>query len=96
MEDLPGQNLFQYVDEDGELKAVTSADVNEYLRESMPGGDLSFPSIPQTLTYGQEDGILGPPVRFRRAPPIRAFAGDSPRKAAHPRRLCGSGRRQDG
>ncbi|MDB5508706.1 MAG: topoisomerase [Hyphomicrobiales bacterium] len=32
-QDLPGQNLFQYLDEDGERQAVTSADVNEYLRE---------------------------------------------------------------
>ena len=31
--DLPGQELFQYVDEDGERHAVDSADVNEYLRE---------------------------------------------------------------
>ncbi|MBX9739273.1 MAG: DNA topoisomerase IB [Beijerinckiaceae bacterium] len=32
-QDLPGQNLFQYVDEDGARQAVTSADVNDYLRE---------------------------------------------------------------
>lgn len=35
MQDLPGQNLFKYTDEDGELHAVGSADVNEYLRETM-------------------------------------------------------------
>jgi DNA topoisomerase-1 len=33
MRDLPGQDLFQYVDEDGSTHAVGSADVNEYLRE---------------------------------------------------------------
>jgi DNA topoisomerase-1 len=32
-QDLPGQELFQYLDEGGELKDVGSADVNEYLRE---------------------------------------------------------------
>ena len=32
-QDLPGQHLFQYVDDEGERQAVTSADVNEYLRE---------------------------------------------------------------
>ena len=32
-QDLPGQDLFQYVDEDGEVQDVTSQDVNEYLRE---------------------------------------------------------------
>jgi DNA topoisomerase-1 len=32
-QDLPGQDLFQYVDEDGDVQDVTSQDVNEYLRE---------------------------------------------------------------
>ena len=31
--DLPGQELFQFIDENGERRAVDSADVNEYLRE---------------------------------------------------------------
>ena len=33
LQDLPGQELFQYVDEDGKLRDVTSQDVNAYLRE---------------------------------------------------------------
>jgi DNA topoisomerase-1 len=32
-QELPGQHLFQYLDEDGERQAVDSADVNEYLQE---------------------------------------------------------------
>jgi DNA topoisomerase I len=32
-QELPGQHLFQYIDEDGERQAVDSADVNEYLQE---------------------------------------------------------------
>lgn len=32
-QDLPGQDLFQYLDEDGEVRDVTSTDVNEYLHE---------------------------------------------------------------
>jgi DNA topoisomerase-1 len=32
-QDLPGQQLFQYVDEEGERRTVESADVNTYLRE---------------------------------------------------------------
>lgn len=32
-QDLPGQDLFQYVEENGEVRDVTSQDVNEYLRE---------------------------------------------------------------
>jgi DNA topoisomerase I len=31
--DLPGQELFQYLDEDDNPKAIDSSDVNEYLRE---------------------------------------------------------------
>lgn len=31
--DLPGQELFQYVDSDGITRAIDSSDVNEYLRE---------------------------------------------------------------
>jgi DNA topoisomerase-1 len=33
LQDLPGQDIFQYVDEEGEVRDVTSQDVNEYLRE---------------------------------------------------------------
>jgi len=35
MEDLPGQHLFQYVGEDGEVHPVGSAEVNDYLCETM-------------------------------------------------------------
>jgi DNA topoisomerase-1 len=33
LQDLPGQELFQYVDDEGEPRNVTSQDVNDYLRE---------------------------------------------------------------
>ncbi|HKR87515.1 MAG TPA: DNA topoisomerase IB [Phenylobacterium sp.] len=39
-QDLPGQQLFQYLDEDGARHAVESADVNAYIREAM-GEDFS-------------------------------------------------------
>ncbi len=39
-QELPGQMLFQYVNGDGEPQAVTSADVNEYLRD-VSGGDFT-------------------------------------------------------
>jgi DNA topoisomerase I len=32
-QELPGQELFQYLDDDGEVRDVNSSDVNEYLRE---------------------------------------------------------------
>jgi DNA topoisomerase-1 len=39
-QDLPGQELFQYVDDDGVVRDVTSDDVNDYLRE-ISGGDFT-------------------------------------------------------
>ncbi len=33
VQELPGQQLFQYIDRDGVMRGVTSGDVNEYLRE---------------------------------------------------------------
>ncbi|WP_337189246.1 DNA topoisomerase IB [Phenylobacterium sp.] len=39
-QDLPGQRLFQYVDEDGGRHAVESGDVNAYIRDAM-GQDFS-------------------------------------------------------
>jgi DNA topoisomerase-1 len=38
--DLPGQELFQYVDETGTLRPIDSADVNDYLR-AIAGEDFS-------------------------------------------------------
>ena len=32
-QDLPGQHLFSFVDEDGEPRPVTSSDVNDYIRD---------------------------------------------------------------
>ncbi len=39
-QELPGQMLFQFVNGDGEPQAVTSADVNNYIREAS-GGDFT-------------------------------------------------------
>lgn len=39
-QELPGQRLFQYRDEEGELREVTSSDVNAYLRE-VTGRDIT-------------------------------------------------------
>jgi hypothetical protein len=33
LQELPGQDLFKYADDDGELRSIGSADVNEYLRQ---------------------------------------------------------------
>jgi DNA topoisomerase-1 len=39
-QDLPGQELFQYIDEDGTRQGVTSSDINDYLRE-VTGHDIT-------------------------------------------------------
>ncbi|MEZ5817691.1 MAG: DNA topoisomerase IB [Hyphomicrobiaceae bacterium] len=39
-QDLPGQELFEYVDDDGAIRDVTSSDVNDYLRE-ITGEDIT-------------------------------------------------------
>ena len=39
-QELPGQELFQYVDEQGEVRDVASDDVNAYIREAS-GGDFT-------------------------------------------------------
>jgi len=40
-QELPGQHLFQYIDEAGERQSVESADVNAYLREISGGADIT-------------------------------------------------------
>jgi len=40
LQDLSGQDLFQYVDHDGKVRDITSQDVNDYLRE-ITGEDFS-------------------------------------------------------
>jgi DNA topoisomerase-1 len=40
-QDLPGQDLLQYVDEDGEVRDVRSEDVNAYLRDASGGEDVT-------------------------------------------------------
>jgi DNA topoisomerase-1 len=40
VQELPGQHLFQYLDETGERRQVTSQDVNDYIREAA-GSEMS-------------------------------------------------------
>jgi DNA topoisomerase I len=43
-QELPGQELFQYVDEDGDVHNIASDDVNVYLREAT-GGDFTAKDV---------------------------------------------------
>lgn len=40
VQDLPGQRLFEYTDDEGERRALSSEDVNEYIRE-VSGADVT-------------------------------------------------------
>ena len=40
-QDLPGQELFQYLDDDGEPRPISSEDVNDYLREAAGSEEFS-------------------------------------------------------
>ena len=77
-QELPGQELFQYVDEDGDVQDVASDDVNAYLREAS-GGDftakdfrtwagtvLAYRALRALAARGRANG---PPERRRGDPP---------------------------
>jgi DNA topoisomerase-1 len=60
-QDLPGQTLFQYLDDSGRVKTVSSADVNRYLRR-IAGGEFTakdFRTWAGTLTAAQALDELG-------------------------------------
>ena len=40
-QELPGQDLFQYIDDEGEARALRSEDVNDYLRDAAGTDDVS-------------------------------------------------------
>jgi DNA topoisomerase I len=69
-QDLPGQELFQYVDDDGERRAVDSEDVNDYLREAS-GGDFTAKDF---RTWA---GTVAAAMELREAEP---FASDAEAK----------------
>jgi DNA topoisomerase I len=62
LEQLPGQELFRYRDDDGELRTITSDDVNAYLRE-VAGQDLTakdFRTWAGTVLAARALAQLGP------------------------------------
>jgi DNA topoisomerase-1 len=61
-QDLPGQSLFQYLDDDGEPRTIDSGDVNDYLRE-IAGDDFTakdFRTWAGTLIAARALRDLGP------------------------------------
>jgi DNA topoisomerase-1 len=69
LEDLPGEELFTYVGEEGDVRAVESSDVNDYIREAA-GGDFSakdFRTWVGTVFAACKLRELGPPESDRHA-----------------------------
>lgn len=61
-QDIPGQELFQYLDDDGQHQPIDSGDVNDYLRE-ITGLDFTakdFRTWAGTVLAAQELDELGP------------------------------------
>lgn len=61
-QDLPGEELFQYLDDDGRVVDITSGDVNEYLR-SVTGGSFTakdFRTWGGSVTAAEALVALGP------------------------------------
>jgi DNA topoisomerase I len=67
--DLPGQELFQYVEEDGQRRSIGSADVNDYVRETA-GGEFTakdFRTWAGTVVAAKTLAAAGPPRSKRQA-----------------------------
>jgi DNA topoisomerase I len=69
VQDIPGHELFQYIDSEGNRQAVTSGDVNEYLREITEGEVTAknFRTWAGTILAAQELRRLGPASTLKEA-----------------------------
>ena len=75
IQQLPGQALFQYRDDEGTLQPVGSGDVNDYLRDAM-GDDFTAKDF---RTWG---GTLAAFQRFAGTPLPEPVRGDAPSETA--------------
>lgn len=76
--EIPGQELFQYVDEDGEPRPIESADVNDYLRE-IGGEDFTakdFRTWAGTILAARflREMVAKPETRGKKKALVRAIA----------------------
>lgn len=75
IQQLPGQSLFQYRDDDGNVRAVDSGEVNDYLREAL-GENFTAKNF---RTWG---GTLAAFQRFAATPLPEPSRGDTPSERA--------------
>jgi DNA topoisomerase-1 len=90
-EELPGQMLFQYVDESGERRTVTSDDVNSYLQETT-GEDFTAKDFRTWAGTVLAAGALRDLARFQSESEARhnvvAAIDGVARKLGHTRAIC--------
>ena len=90
-EELPGQNLFQYIDAAGERRTVTSDDVNEYLREAS-GADYTAKDFrtwaATVLALGALRGAAGFENEAEARKNVIAAIDEVARRLGHTRAVC--------
>ena len=84
VQDLPGQQLFQYLDEDGNSHSVGSAEVNAYIRDAM-GDDFTakhfrtWSASVIALEHVVVSAASGMPVKLAELlQPVAAALGNTP------------------
>ena len=91
LQDLPGQQLFQYVDEEGRRQSVDSGDVNEYLRDAT-GQDVTakdFRTWSGTMLAARALREIGPPASEREARRnVNAVLDQVARRLGNTRAVC--------
>lgn len=88
---LPGQELFQYLDEEGRRQAVDSGDINEYLRQ-ISGGEITakdFRTWAGTMLAAAELCRLGPASSAKQSKAnIVAAVDEVARRLGNTRAVC--------
>lgn len=91
LQDLPGQQLFQYVDEEGRRQSIDSGDVNAYLRDAT-GQDVTakdFRTWSGTMLAARALRELGPPPSEREARRnVNAVLDQVARRLGNTRAVC--------
>ncbi len=90
-QDLPGQELFQYLDPEGKRVTITSDDVNDYLRE-IAGSDVTakdFRTWGGTMLAGAELRSMGPtPTRCEATSNINTALDAVAQRLGNTRAVC--------
>ncbi len=90
-EELPGQNLFQYIDAEGERRTATSDDVNAYLREAS-GADYTAKDFRTwagtVLALGALRDAAGFESESEAQKNVVAAIDDVARRLGHTRAVC--------